>query len=104
MVWLVTHESLANAAGGGRRVTLPRRQRPKGNDSSKLTKTFVDAQVWNSDPHGEALPSRDVWALGAILYEVVYSRLPPFYADRNGSKAGIGRKQSFQNRRVRVCC
>eukprot|EP00439_Symbiodinium_sp_Y106_P062243 s1506_g9.t1 len=62
----------------------PRKPRQCGR---RGTPGYIAPEVWNSDPHGEPLPSRDVWALGAILYEVVYSRLPPFYADRNGSKA-----------------
>ncbi|CAE7188234.1 CPK22 [Symbiodinium sp. KB8] len=59
----------------------------KGQCGRRGTPGYVAPEVWNGDPHGSRLPSRDVWALGAILYEVVYSNLPPFYADRNGSKA-----------------
>ncbi|CAE7557445.1 CPK22 [Symbiodinium natans] len=62
----------------------PRKPRQCGR---RGTPGYVAPEVWNDDSRGARLPSRDVWALGAILYEVVYSHLPPFYADRNGSKA-----------------
>ncbi|CAE7341879.1 SAK [Symbiodinium pilosum] len=49
------------------------------------TPGYMPPEVWQQDVIGMARPSRDVWALGTMLYELLYKRQPPYMGDRNGS-------------------
>ena len=45
------------------------------------TPLYMPPEVYQQNKEGMRHPSRDVWALGIILYQLMYARLPPFFKD-----------------------
>ncbi|CAE7773416.1 unnamed protein product [Symbiodinium sp. CCMP2456] len=47
------------------------------------TPVYMPPETFKQQVEALSLPARDVWALGVILYQLVYNRNPPFFSDPN---------------------
>mmetsp|Transcript_37526 Transcript_37526/g.88188 ORF Transcript_37526/g.88188 Transcript_37526/m.88188 type:complete len:611 (+) Transcript_37526:67-1899(+) len=43
------------------------------------TPLYIPGEVYRGDRNGRNSPARDVWALGLILYQLIYRNLPPWF-------------------------
>lgn len=57
----------------------------RGECGGSGTPLYMPREVYMNDPEGLVSPARDVWALGLILYELLYVRAPPFFYAGHGS-------------------
>lgn len=48
------------------------------------TPVYMPPETFKQQVEALSLPARDVWALGVILYQLVYNRNPPFFSDPKG--------------------
>ncbi|CAE7336835.1 PRKACB, partial [Symbiodinium pilosum] len=65
---------------------------PKDPDECGLQGTpgYIPPEVWEeTDETAGKTSARDVWALGVILYQLLYAERPPFYADSFGFSTGM---------------
>ena len=56
----------------------PRRE---GDCGLMGTPLYMPPEVYRQNKEGMRHPARDVWALGVILYQLMYVRTPPFFRD-----------------------